>query len=74
MIPNWEYKVEHLDEEELDQLELKLNQLGLEGWELVSWDSETGIFKRRQLYITEPYTGKGTHKKRPEQNPQPDIH
>ncbi len=46
MIPNWEYKVEHLDEDELDQLELKLNQLGLEGWELVSWDSETGIFKR----------------------------
>jgi hypothetical protein len=74
MIPNWEYKVEHLDEEELDKLELKLNQLGLDGWELVSWDSETGIFKRKQLSLVEPYTGSGTHKKRPERNSQPEVH
>ncbi len=73
MIPNWQYKVEHLDEEEIDLLEEKLNKLGREGWELVSWDSETGILKRRELYITEPYTGDGTHKKRPDRNPQPEL-
>lgn len=55
MIPNWEYKVIHLDEDELDVMENKLNNLGKEGWELVSWDSETGIFKRRQLYFLNPY-------------------
>lgn len=56
MIPNWEYRVVHLDEEDLDLLEAKLNQLGSDGWELVSWDSETGIFKRKQLYLVKPTT------------------
>lgn len=66
MIPNWEYKVEHLDEEELDILEKKLNSLGQSGWELTSWDGETGIFKRLQLSLIEPYTGEGIHRSLPE--------
>ncbi len=73
MIPNWQYRVIHLDEDDLDILEQKLNSLGLNGWELVSFDGEVGILKRRQLSLVEPYTGEGTHKQRPEQNPQPEI-
>jgi hypothetical protein len=74
MIPNWDYKVEKLDELDLDTMENNLNDLGKEGWELVSFDGETGIFKRKQLSLVEPYTGSGTHKKRPEKNSQPEVH
>ncbi len=65
--PNWEYKTENLDDENLDDLERKLNLLGLEAWELINVDADgVAIFKRKQLYITEPYTGEGLHKTRPE--------
>ncbi len=64
--PNFEYKVENLDDEDLDNLEAKLNALGLEGWELTNVDQDNvAIFKRKQLYITEPYTGSERHRSRP---------
>jgi DUF1365 family protein len=69
MIPNWQYKVENLDLDDLDALEEKLNLLGREGWELTSIDQDNvAILKRKELNITEPYTGEGTNKKRPERN------
>lgn len=55
MISNWEYKVVNLEEEDLDILEQKLNLLGQEGWEMVSFDGEIGILKRRQLYLVNPW-------------------
>lgn len=70
MIPNWEYKIENLDDDDLDILEKKLNLLGIEGWELVGPPDQdgVGIFKRKQLYITAPYTGEGTHRTRPQRH------
>jgi len=68
MNPNFEYKVTHLDEDDLDVLESKLNSLGQEGWELVSFDGEVGIMKRKQLYLTNLYTESSNERPRPQNN------
>ena len=53
--PSYEYKVEDLNEDNLDVLEKKLNLLGQDAWELISLDSDgIGIFKRPKLYFITP--------------------
>jgi len=66
--PNWEYKIIHLDEDDLDILETKLNSLGLDAWELVSFDGEIGILKRKQLYFVDSRTLISDTRPRPERN------
>lgn len=52
MQPNWEYQILHLDIEH-PLVQEKLNELGSEGWELVSYpDGTSAVFKRRQLALT----------------------
>lgn len=68
MIPNWLYKVEHLDSDELEELEKTLNSLGEDGWELVSWDSEVGIFKKKQLYLVDSSINLSETQPRPQKN------
>ncbi len=53
MIPNYEYKIIKLDDEDLDLMEKKLNLLGKEAWNLISFDGEIAIFKRKELYFTD---------------------
>jgi len=68
MIPNWLYKVEHLDSDELEELEKTLNSLGEDGWELVSWDSEVGIFKKKQLYLVDSSINLSETRPQPQKN------
>ena len=48
----WEYKVVHPDEETAEALEMALNELGKEGWELTTRSGNNRdpylIFKRRK--------------------------
>lgn len=54
MQPEWEYKVVSLTERVIAAdaaLEQQLNDLGAEGWELVSVDATRFVFKRRSLSV-----------------------
>ena len=49
-ISHWEfYLIEVPEEDELEDLQKTFNALGSEGWELISFDDTTAIFKRRKV-------------------------
>jgi len=44
----WEYKIVQFDEHaSLERIEAELNKLGRERWELLSFDGEIAVLKRR---------------------------
>lgn len=48
-MPRYEYHLlEFADEDELEDIEKKFNELGAAFWELLSFDGTTAVFKRRR--------------------------
>ena len=69
---NFEYRVIFLNDDDIEILERKLNRLGQDGWELLFWDGNIGIFKKPNLSLFPKYDEDGNLKIK-DQSDQPEI-
>lgn len=66
MQPNYEYHILRLDIDTPD-IQDKLNHLGANGWELISYpNGDTAVFKRRQLSLTNLWSESSGDRQRPD--------